>query len=62
MGQGGDLDPGGLSGEGIGAPLGEAIVKKAREENLNLLDPKDFQAIPGLGIQATIDSKKDPSW
>jgi Cu+-exporting ATPase len=39
-------------------PLGEAIVKKAMEEGLILLDPKDFQAIAGLGIEATIDSKR----
>ena len=39
-------------------PLGEAIVKKAMEEGLTLLDPKDFQAIPGQGIEATIDSKR----
>jgi len=39
-------------------PLGEAIVKKAMEEGLTLLDPKDFQAIAGQGIEATIDSKR----
>jgi len=39
-------------------PLGEAIVRKAKEENLNLLDPKDFQAIAGYGIEATVDSKR----
>jgi len=39
-------------------PLGEAIVKKAREENLKLLDSKDFQAIAGHGIEATVDSKR----
>jgi Cu+-exporting ATPase len=39
-------------------PLGEAIVKKAKEENLNLLDPKTFQAIAGQGIEATVDSKE----
>ena len=39
-------------------PLGEAIVKKAKEENLSLLDSKDFQAIAGHGIEATIDSKR----
>jgi Cu+-exporting ATPase len=38
-------------------PLGEAIVKKAREEDLNILDSKDFQAIAGHGIGATVDSK-----
>ncbi|MGQ9646827.1 MAG: heavy metal translocating P-type ATPase [Thermodesulfobacteriota bacterium] len=39
-------------------PLGEAIVKKAKEENLDLLDPKDFQAIAGEGIEAIVDSKR----
>ena len=39
-------------------PLGEAIMKKAKEENLNLLDPKDFQAIAGHGIEAMIDSRE----
>jgi Cu+-exporting ATPase len=39
-------------------PLGEAIVKKAKEENLNLIDPKDFQAIAGHGIEAMIDSRR----
>jgi len=39
-------------------PLGEAIVKKAKEENLSLFDSKSFQAIAGQGIEATIDSKR----
>jgi Cu+-exporting ATPase len=39
-------------------PLGEAIVKKAKEENLNLLDPKNFQAIAGHGIEAMIDTRE----
>jgi Cu+-exporting ATPase len=39
-------------------PLGEAIVNKAKEENLILLDSKNFQAIAGHGIEATIDSKR----
>jgi len=39
-------------------PLGEAIVKKAKEEGVNLFDGKDFQAIAGFGIEATVDSKK----
>ena len=39
-------------------PLGEAILNKAKEENLALLDPKDFQAIAGHGIEALIDSKR----
>ena len=39
-------------------PLGEAIVKRAREEDLNLLVAKDFEAIAGQGIEATLDSKR----
>jgi Cu+-exporting ATPase len=39
-------------------PLGEAIVEKAREEGVDLLDTKDFQAIAGHGIEATVDSKR----
>jgi Cu+-exporting ATPase len=39
-------------------PLGEAIVKKAKEDHLNLLDPKNFEAIAGQGIEAMIDSRK----
>jgi Cu+-exporting ATPase len=39
-------------------PLGESIVKKAKEENLSLLDSKNFQAIAGHGIEATIGSKR----
>jgi len=38
-------------------PLGEAIVKKAKEESLNLLDSRGFQAIAGQGIEAIVDSK-----
>jgi Cu+-exporting ATPase len=39
-------------------PLGEAIVKKAEEENLELFQGKDFRAIPGKGIAVTIEDKK----
>ena len=39
-------------------PLGEAIVSKAKEEGLGLFESKDFQAIAGHGIEATIDSKR----
>jgi len=39
-------------------PLGDAIVRKAREENLSLLSSKDFEAIAGHGIEATLDSKR----
>ena len=39
-------------------PLGEAIVQKAKEEGLILHDARDFQAIAGQGIEATIDSRR----
>jgi Cu+-exporting ATPase len=38
-------------------PLGEAIVNKAKEDNIGLHDPSDFRAIPGHGIKAVIDNK-----
>ena len=38
-------------------PLGEAIVKKAKEKGITLKDPVDFQAVPGHGIKAKIDEK-----
>ncbi len=37
-------------------PLGEAIVKKAREEGVVFRDTTDFEAMPGLGIRAKIDN------
>jgi P-type Cu+ transporter len=39
-------------------PLGEAIVEKARDEGLRLLDSTEFQAVTGQGIEARVDSKK----
>jgi P-type Cu+ transporter len=39
-------------------PLAEAIVRRAKEEQLELFEPKDFQAIAGHGVEATVDSKK----
>ncbi|MGE5299886.1 MAG: heavy metal translocating P-type ATPase [Acidobacteriota bacterium] len=39
-------------------PLGEAIIKKAREKNVAIKDPEDFEAVPGHGIRAIIDGKK----
>ncbi len=38
-------------------PLGEAILKKAHEDDLDLADAIDFNAIPGHGIESTIDGK-----
>jgi len=39
-------------------PLGEAIVNKAKAENLELKEAADFQAVPGHGIRARIDEKE----
>jgi Cu+-exporting ATPase len=39
-------------------PLGEAIVNKAREKNMDLINPSAFQAVPGRGIKVTINDKE----
>ncbi len=39
-------------------PLAEAIVKRATKEKIELQEADNFQAIPGKGVQATIDNKK----
>jgi len=39
-------------------PLGEAIVNKAKEKQLELEVSTDFNAIPGYGIEATIGGKQ----
>lgn len=39
-------------------PLAQAIVKKAKEENLVLSEVEGFQAIPGYGVSAELENKK----
>jgi P-type Cu+ transporter len=39
-------------------PIAKAIVNEALEQNLILSEPTDFQAIPGRGIQATVQGTK----
>ncbi len=39
-------------------PLGEAIVKKAREANVKLVDAEKFNAIPGHGLEAKVQGKE----
>lgn len=39
-------------------PLGEAIVAYAREQGLILAEPSDFTAIPGHGIEATVENRR----
>ncbi|NLY77684.1 MAG: copper-translocating P-type ATPase [Tissierellia bacterium] len=38
-------------------PLGQAIVKKAENDKLNLTEPEEFEAIPGKGIKAIFEGK-----
>jgi len=39
-------------------PLGEAIVRRAQEQGLDLLRPEEFQAIPGRGIEAAVAGRR----
>lgn len=39
-------------------PLGEAIVREAKEKNIKLLNIENFKAIAGFGIEVFIDNKK----
>lgn len=39
-------------------PLGEAIVRFAVEKDIKFINVDKFKAIPGCGIEATIDNKK----
>jgi Cu+-exporting ATPase len=39
-------------------PLGEAIVKRATQEEIELSDPKDFNAMAGHGIEAKIEDRE----
>jgi Cu+-exporting ATPase len=39
-------------------PLAQAVVNAARNMNIPLSDPSDFEALPGLGVKATVDGKE----
>lgn len=39
-------------------PLGRAVVKAATKKKLPILDPEDFQVLPGLGISANLNQKQ----
>jgi Cu+-exporting ATPase len=39
-------------------PLGEAIVRRAEDDQLSLAEPQDFIALPGRGVLATVDGRK----
>jgi len=36
-------------------PIGEAIVRKAREMDIGLVEPHDFEALAGRGVRGTVD-------
>ena len=38
-------------------PIGEALVARAQEQGLDLPDATDFDAIPGHGVQATVEGR-----
>lgn len=44
--------------QGSEHPLGEAIVNSAQEKNLMIVKPENFQAIPGHGIEVTIEGSQ----
>ena len=39
-------------------PLAEAVRALAREENIALLEPQNFESVPGLGVRAVINGKR----
>jgi len=47
-----------ITEKGSEHPLGEAIVIKGKEVFGELLDPDEFNAIPGHGVEAVVDGKK----
>jgi len=38
-------------------PLGEAIVKEAKDQSIETVDALDFEAIPGRGLKAVVDGQ-----
>jgi Cd2+/Zn2+-exporting ATPase/Cu+-exporting ATPase len=39
-------------------PLAEAVRTLARDENIPLLEPQEFEAVPGLGVRAIINQQR----
>jgi Cu+-exporting ATPase len=39
-------------------PLAEAVRSLARDENIFLLEPQNFEAVPGLGVRAVINQQR----
>jgi len=39
-------------------PLGQAIVREAKEKEISLVEPKGFEAVTGKGVKAKLDGKE----
>ncbi len=39
-------------------PIASGIIKKAKEKNIGLKIPEDFQALPGKGVEGKVEGKK----
>lgn len=39
-------------------PIGEAIVRKAESEGINVSEPGDFEALPGMGVAARVKHRR----
>src|SRR5713226_7815858 len=39
-------------------PLAQAVVNGAQKMNVDLSDPSDFEALPGLGVKATVEGRE----
>jgi Cd2+/Zn2+-exporting ATPase/Cu+-exporting ATPase len=39
-------------------PLAEAIRSLARDENISLLEPREFESVPGMGVRALINQQR----
>ncbi|MCR4431504.1 MAG: heavy metal translocating P-type ATPase [Tepidanaerobacteraceae bacterium] len=46
------------SEKGSEHPLGEAVVNKAKDANMKLSEPENFEAIPGYGIYSKIQGRE----
>ncbi|HIE64457.1 MAG: heavy metal translocating P-type ATPase [Nitrospira sp.] len=47
----------GSAEQGSEHPLAQSILTAAKDEKIDLVEPEDFEAIPGKGIQAVIQGK-----
>jgi len=43
--------------KGSGHPLGEAIANEAKSRSIRTPDPQDLEAVPGMGVRATVDGR-----